>query len=324
MTNDYPKLAGRRILVTGGAGFIGSHIAEKLSRQGCKVNVLDDFTAGKMENLSFLKSEAIIRGSVTDQKAIEEAMYDAEIVFHEAAETSVQRSIKEPLRTNQINTVGTLHVLMAARKLDIKRMIIASSAAVYGDVGNIPCEENMQPSPLSPYASSKASAEAYSMMYHHLYGMDTVCLRYFNVYGKRQDPASEYAGVIARFAECFKKGKRPTLFGDGNQARDFVHVHDVVKANMQAAIAPKKALGGECVNIASGQAITINALLKLFQEITGKKMTPQQKQARTGDIYHSVADIQKAATLLGFRPQVTLQEGLRKTILEECNSGRIE
>jgi len=305
------SIEGKTVLVTGGAGFIGSHLVEELMKRGCDVRVLDDFSSGKPENLTSLKKDAIIKGDVTDIAQVEMTMKGVDIVFHEAAQTSVQRSIREPVFTNQANVIGTLHVLMAARKAGVKKIVLASSAAVYGNVGESPCREEMQPSPLSPYAASKASAEAYCMMYHHLYGMATVCLRYFNVYGPRQDPASEYASVIPKFQSCFAASRRPTVFGDGKQSRDFVFISDVVKANMLAA---ERAVSGECINIASGTRVTVSELVKAFQGVTGKHLGPEYAPSRPGDIRHSVADIRKAKRLLGFSPAVSLYDGLRQTM----------
>jgi len=310
MVSASSSIDGKTVLVTGGAGFIGSHLVEELMKRGCDMRVLDDFSSGKPENLSSLRKDAIIKGDVTDLVKVEMVMKDVDIVFHEAAQTSVQRSIREPILTNQANVIGTLHVLMAARKAGVKKVILASSAAVYGDPGK-PCVESMQPVPLSPYAASKASAEAYCMMYYHLYGMATVCLRYFNVYGPRQDPASEYASVIPRFAACFAAGKRPTVFGDGRQSRDFVFISDVVKANMLAA---ERDVSGECINIASGTRVTVSELVKAFRDVTGKQLEPEHAPPRPGDIQHSVADIRKAKKLLGFSPAISLYDGLRQTM----------
>ncbi len=313
------SLQGKSVLITGGAGFIGSHLAEELIKQGCTVRVLDDFSEGKKENVAFLKKEQIIKASVLDQKAVEAAMKDMEIVFHEAAQTSVQRSLQEPLLTNNTNVIGTLQVLMAARKAGVRKLILASSAAVYGNAGKRQCAEDMQPSPLSPYAASKASAEAYCTMYHHLYGLKTVCLRYFNVYGPRQDPRSEYTSVIQRFRECFAAGKQPTIFGDGEHVRDFVHVYDVVKANLLAAAGNVR---GTAINIASGNAVTINSLINIFQEVTGKNLQPSHQEPRAGDIRYSLASIEKAKRLFGFAPSVSLRDGIQ-TLMNQSLMKRV-
>lgn len=310
MASASSSIEGKTVLVTGGAGFIGSHLVEELMKRGCDVRVLDDLSSGKPKNLAALRKDAIIKGDITDPTKVEMAMKGVDIVFHEAAQTSVQRSIREPVLTNSINVLGTLQVLMAARKAGVKKVILASSAAVYGDPGK-PCVESMQPMPLSPYAASKASAESYCMMYQHLYGMATVCLRYFNVYGPRQDPASEYASVIPKFQSCFAAGKRPTVFGDGKQSRDFVFISDVVKANILAA---EMDVAGKCINIASGTMATVNDLVKTFQDVTGKRLEPEHAPPRPGDIRHSAADIRKAKRLLGFSPTISLHDGLRQTM----------
>jgi len=295
---------GGKVLVTGGAGFIGSHLVKELVKQGASVRVLDDFSTGQRENLA--GDIEVIEGSVTDAQAVASAVQDIDIIFHEAAQTSVPQSISNAQFTNDTNVRGTLHVLMAARKADVKKVIFASSAAIYGDIGNQLCNEAMQPLPLSPYAASKSSGEIFCSMYHHLYGLDTVCLRYFNVFGPGQR-LSNYAGVITAFINCFRSGSSLTIFGDGQQSRDFVHVRDVVQANLLAA---EKNVTGQCINIASGKSTTITELLSLFQEITGKTIEPTMQPSRTGDIQYSLADISKAKQVLDFSPTLSVKERL--------------
>lgn len=302
------------ILVTGGAGFIGSHLAETLLKQGHQVRVLDNFSTGKKENLLFEEphpSLEVINGDVRDLRDCEKAVAGVEYVFHQAALASVQRSVEDPLTTQAVNVGGTLHILMASREAGVKRVIYASSSAIYGDTPILPKHEEMPPSPLSPYALQKYIGEQYCRLFSQLYGLDTLSLRYFNIFGPRQDPASIYSAVIPRFIEALVEYRSPIVYGDGEQSRDFSYVENVVEANVLAMDVSHG--HGEVMNIACGQRTSLNQLLEILQRILGSKVRPVYQDPRPGDVKHSLADIGKAIAFLHYHPRVGIETGLEKT-----------
>jgi UDP-glucose 4-epimerase len=302
----------KKAVITGGAGFIGSHLAEGVSRQGYQVVILDDLSAGKMENIADLLKNApaeFIRGSIVDLRLLQKVFRDAACVFHLAAIASVPKSMKDPLGSHEVNLTGTLNVLQAARENGVKKVVYASSAAVYGDTRVQPTGEGVPTAPQSPYAVSKLAGEYYCRVFQEAYGMPAVCLRYFNIYGPRQDPASEYAAVIPAFIQKASRGEPLTIYGDGKQTRDFVYVKDVVQANLLAA---ESGISG-VFNIGSGEAITINRLAVIINKLTGNKSPLVYRDPRPGDILHSLADI-KQALKAGYRPGYALEAGLREMI----------
>jgi len=300
-------------LVTGGAGFIGSHTAEELVRRGAKVRVLDDFSTGKQENLSpFQSFIELVEGDIRELETCRRALRGVDFVFHLAALTSVPGSISDPLLNHEINVNGTANLLLASSEAKVKRLVFASSAAVYGDSRTLPLREGTEGAPLSPYALSKLVGEKYCQLFYQLYGLETVCLRYFNVFGPRQDPFSAYASVIPLFINTILSEERPQIFGDGEQSRDFVFVADAVEANLGAIEAPDEALGG-VFNIGSGERTTINSLVSEICELTGVSVRPIYADPRPGDITHSFADIGNARRVLGFEPLVGFRQGLKKT-----------
>jgi len=298
-----------KALVTGGAGFIGSHIAEELLREKAEVHVLDDLSKGSKHNLP--KGAHFHKGSVTDKDLLEKAMKDVDYVFHEAAQTSVAFSITHPKTTWEINIRGTKLLLNAAVKAGIKRFVFASSAAVYGNALP-PLSEKMDPKPISPYGNSKRMGEILMQEYFEKEGLDTISLRYFNVYGPRQDPSSEYSGVISKFISRMSRGERPIVYGNGMQTRDFIFVKDVVKANM-LALAPKKTQGG-VFNVATGSAVSINGLIKSLNFVLKTDIEPVFDEERQGDIKYSFADVKAASDKLGFESSTGLDQGLGKTV----------
>lgn len=297
-----------KALVTGGAGFIGSHIVDRLLAEGHKVVVLDDFSTGKRENLSNHENLEVIECDIRDSDPIDKNMAGVDWVFHKAAVASVPKTINDPIGSSQVNYLGSLNVLEAARKHQVKRLVFASSAALYGDEPTLPKVETMHPVTLSPYAVDKLATEYACGVYSKLYGLDTVCLRYFNVYGSRQDPSSPYSGVISIFANKLNDRQVPTIFGDGEQTRDFVYISDVVEANMQAL---KIESGqGAIFNIATGEKQTLNSLLKIMCDIQQCEFAAEYEAPRQGDIKNSYANIDKAAASLGWQPKIKLNEGL--------------
>lgn len=300
-----------RYLVTGGSGFIGSHIVHALLRRGEEVRVFDNFFTGRRENLEGLPLE-IIEGDLRDPDALGKAVKGVECVFHQAALPSVVRSIQDPPTTHSINATGTLYLLQASLKADVRRIIYASSSSVYGDSSTLPKHEGMSPAPISPYAVSKLAGEEYCQVFWKVYGLETVCLRYFNVFGPRQDPNSQYAAVIPRFIDAALNGGKPTVFGGGSQSRDFTYVDNVVDANL-LAVSSGQAVG-EVINIACGERVSLLDLLRVLSEISGKEIFPVFVAARPGDIKHSQASIAKAEAFLGYRPRFGFSEGLRKTL----------
>jgi UDP-N-acetylglucosamine/UDP-N-acetyl-alpha-D-glucosaminouronate 4-epimerase len=300
-------------LVTGGAGFIGSHLAEELVRRGERVRVLDNFITGKRENLApFRNFIELIEGDIRDKETCRKALRGVDYVLHQAALTSVPRSVSDPLLNHDININGTLNLLFASQEAKVKRFVFASSAAVYGDSQALPLREGNEGAPLSPYALSKLVGEKYCQLFYQLYGLETICLRYFNVFGPRQDPLSEYATVIPLFINKVLAEERPPIYGDGEQSRDFIFVADAVEANMGAVEAPDEALGG-VFNIAGGERTTVNSLVHDISDILGISIVPLYADPRPGDILHSFADIGKARRVLGYEPMVGFKQGLRKT-----------
>jgi nucleoside-diphosphate-sugar epimerase len=301
-------------LITGGAGFIGSNVAEHLARQGNSVRVLDNFSSGKRENLSAFEDKIeIVESDLRVLDAIKHAMDGVRYVLHLGAMPSVPRSVEDPHTTNQANITGTLNVLLAARDTGVKRIVFSSSSSVYGDTPTLPKREDMTPSPRSPYAVQKLTGEHYCHIFRHLYGLETVSLRYFNVFGPRQDPQSQYAAVIPRFITAILKNEPPTIYGDGKQTRDFSHVENVIDANLAACVASREALG-ESFNIACGGRISLLELVDTINVIAGKKVEPKLGPPRPGDVRDSQADISKAKKLLGWTPRVDFRKGIEKAV----------
>ena len=301
-------------LVTGGAGFIGSHIVRALLAEGWQVRVLDDFSSGKRENLAGLTPARleVQEGDLRDPSALRAALRGVVVVFHEAAFVSVPASMEDPLTCHEVNDVGTARLLEAARQAGVARVVLASSAAVYGDSTAFPLREDQPPRPLSPYAATKAANELYARLYTAAFDLPVTALRYFNVYGPRQRPDSPYAAAIPIFARRMLAGQPPTIFGDGGQRRDFVFVGDVAQANLRAA--ESEAAAGETINICTGHEVTLLELLATLQELIPDAPAPVFAPPRPGDIYRSVGDPTKAARLLGFRPQTSLREGLAEVV----------
>ncbi len=301
-------------LVTGGAGFIGGHLAERLVRDGKSVCILDNFSSGREANLRSWGDRAeIIRGDIRDRADVTRALSGVRVVFHLAALPSVPKSVADPLTSHDINVNGTLNVLIAARDARVQRLVFSSSSAVYGDSPDLPKREDMTPTPISPYGLHKLVGEQYGQLFTRTYGLQTVSLRYFNVYGPRQDPQSEYAAAIPKFITCLLAGRPPTVFGDGEQTRDFTYVANVVDANLAAAAASPEAVGQTC-NIAGGRRISVNELIATLKNILGSFIAPAYAPPRPGDVLHSLADIAKAQRLLGVAARVELAEGLRRTV----------
>jgi len=298
-------------LVTGGAGFIGSHIVDRLVELQERVRVLDDFSTGKIENIKHnLDKIELIRGSIANMDTVRRAVEGVDFVLHQAAIPSVPRSVDDPIGSNEANITGTLNVLIAARDAGIKRMVYASSSSVYGDSPTLPKGEDMPADPLSPYALTKLAGEYYCRMFTRLYGLETVTLRYFNVFGPRQDPNSQYAAVIPKFLTLMAEDRQPTIYGDGLQTRDFTYVGNNVTANLLACEQPNVA--GEALNIACGESFSLLDLVDHLNRILGKSLEPILSAPRPGDVKHSSADIQKARRLLRFSPEVDFHEGLEK------------
>jgi UDP-glucose 4-epimerase len=302
-----------KVLVTGGAGFIGSHIAERLLALGHEVRVLDNFATGRRSNLSgFRDGVELIEGDIQSYERAHKAVRGCEVVFHEAALPSVPRSIQDPLTSNATNVIGTLNILLAARDEGVRRVVYASSSSAYGRNPVLPKHEELAAEPISPYATAKLAAEGYCRSFTAVYGLETVALRYFNVFGPRQDPLSEYAAVIPRFITALAAGESPVIFGDGEQSRDFTYVDNVVDANVLAIDAPDVA--GRTINVACGQRVSLNELVTELQSLLGTSVEVAYAAPRSGDVKHSLADITRARELLGYEPGVDLREGLRRTI----------
>jgi UDP-glucose 4-epimerase len=301
------------ILVTGGAGFIGSHLAEALVRQGHRVRVLDDFTSGRTENLRPVRGDVQVQeGDCADPRAAARAVKGVEVVYHEAALPSVARSVAEPLESHRANATGTLTLLEEARRAGVRRFLYAGSSSVYGDTPGLPKRETMETRPLSPYGVGKLIGEHYLRIYAHLHGMETLTLRYFNVFGPRQDASSPYSGVISLFITALLGGKVPVIYGDGKQSRDFTYVDNVVDANLRALTA--RGLRGQSVNVATGRRVTLLQLLRGVARETGRPAKARHVAPRPGDIRHSVADFAQARKLLGYRVICGFEDGLGKTV----------
>jgi nucleoside-diphosphate-sugar epimerase len=303
-----------KVLVTGGAGFIGSNLVDELIRQGARVNILDDLSTGFRENLDEIEGDFdFIEGDINDDAALEQAMKGVEVIFHEAALPSVPRSVENPAETHRVCTNGTFNLLVKAKETGVRRVVYAASSSAYGDQPSLPKVETMRPDPLSPYAVAKLTGELYCRAFNNVYGMETLSLRYFNVFGPRQNPASMYSGVISRFIDALMTGQSPVIFGDGQQSRDFTYIANVVDANIKAAQASQGL--GETMNVANGDRITLNELLEVLKKITN---TPEAKAefepARSGDVKHSQADNSRAVECLKYTELIGLEEGLRKTI----------
>ena len=304
---------GRGALVTGGAGFIGGHLVEGLLAAGWSVRVIDDLSTGAERNLAgAIDRIDFIRGDIRDGRALERAMAGVEVVFHQAAVPSVPRSVAEPLMTNSVNVDGTLQVLETARNTDVRRVVYAASSSAYGDTKILPKVETLPATPQSPYALQKYAGEVYCRLYHKLYGLETVSLRYFNIFGPRQDPNSDYAAVIPSFVSAALAGKSPVIYGDGNQTRDFTYLENAIQANLRAADAEQAP--GSVINIAAGKRTSINELWREIREIVGIDSQARYETARAGDVRDSLADLSLAVELLKYEPAVGLKEGLRRTI----------
>jgi len=303
----------RRALVTGGAGFVGGHLCEGLLAAGWRVRVLDDLSTGREENLESVRDRIELeKGDVRDPETVARAVEDVEVVFHEAAVPSVSRSVADPLGTHAVNASGTLALLEGARRGGVRRVVYAASSSAYGDTRVLPKTESMPANPRSPYALQKYTGEVYCRLYTELYGLETVSLRYFNIFGPRQDPRSQYAAVIPRFITSALRGEPPQIHGDGRQTRDFTFVADAVHANLCAADAPGAV--GRVVNVAAGRRTSLLELWSAIRRITGATVEPRFTSPRPGDVRDSLADLDRAQTLLGYAPQVSLTEGLRRTV----------
>ena len=303
------------VLVTGGAGFIGSNLTEALLQRGHLVRVLDDFSTGKKENLVFDKtypSLEIVEGDIRDLSTCQKAMKGMEYVFHQGAMPSVQLSVEDPGTSNAVNTGGTINVLLAAREKGVKRVIYASSCAIYGDTRTLPIHEEMPSNLLSPYALQKYIGEQYCRLFYQLYGLETISLRYFNIFGPKQDPNSLYSAVIPKFIDALLQGRPPIIFGDGEQSRDFTYIENVVQANLLAMSAGH--LQGEAINVACGERTSLNQLLNVLKKILGSKLSPIYQESRKGDVKHSLADIRMGKEVIQYEPKVGIDIGLKKTV----------
>ena len=301
-----------RYLVTGGAGFIGSNTVDELVRRGHSVVVLDDLSSGKEDNLAEIRNKiTFIKGSITDIEVVRKAMHEAEYVLHLGARTSVPRSVKDPIDTNKINIEGTLNVLVAAKELKVKRVVFAASSSAYGETPTLPKVETMQPQPISPYGVTKYVGELYGQTFGRCYGLENVSLRYFNIFGPRQDPSSPYSGVLAKFCTAFLEDTQPMVFGDGEQTRDFTYVENAVQANLLACEAPNAS--GKVFNVGVGERISLNEVLRELGKIAGKRLAAKYEPPRDGDIRDSQADISQARECLEYNPQVSFEEGLART-----------
>jgi UDP-glucose 4-epimerase len=301
----------KKVVVTGGAGFIGSHLSEALAGRGYRVTILDNLATGKLDNLAGFRDKVdFVKGSITDPSLLGDLFQGVDYVFHLAAIPSVPRSIENPMASHDVNVTGTLNVLLAAKQNKVKKLLFASSSSVYGDTPTLPKKEDMKPRPLSPYAVGKLAAENYCGVFTNVYQLPTTCLRYFNVFGPRQDPNSQYAAVIPKFITSVMAEKSPVIFGDGEQTRDFTFVKDVVEANILAAQSDVCGV----FNVSRGESISLNQLLGFIKELVGKKsVLPVYEETRKGDIKHSLADISSARSF-GYKPKYSLNEGLSETV----------
>jgi len=302
----------KKALITGGAGFIGSHIAEALVTSGCQVTILDNLASGHLENIAaFSNRITFIKGDIRDDTILMQACNACDVIFHQAAIVSVTKTVDEPVSSAEVNDLGTLKVLDAARRSNVRRVVLASSSAVYGDDPQLPKVESMTAKPLSPYAVQKLTNELYAAIYHRLYGLETVCLRYFNVYGPRQDPSSPYSGVISIFMQHAVGKSTPVIYGDGQQTRDFVFVKDVAQANLQSAANDNAP--GHIYNVGTSDSLSVNDLWYKIARLAEFEQNPEYADARPADIVHSLAGIQKARDRMGFQPTVPFSEGLAET-----------
>ncbi|MFH0771034.1 MAG: SDR family oxidoreductase [Candidatus Omnitrophota bacterium] len=300
-------------LVTGGAGFIGSNIVGELVKRGERVRVIDNFSFGKRENINgFLNKIELIEGDIRDQAVLRKAIEGCDYVIHQAALRSVPKSVQDPLLFNEVNVGGTLNVLMLSLEAKVKRVVFASSSSIYGDSVKLPQKEDQLPQPVSPYAATKLAGEHYCRVFSKSYGLETVSLRYFNVFGPKQSLESEYAVVIPKFITCMMQGERPPVHGDGTQSRDFTYVDNVVDANLMAAA--REGVSGEVFNIACGKSCNLLELIKALNEILGKNISPQFTAPRPGDVKHTLSNVAKMRTLLSLNPKVDFLQGLRKTV----------
>ena len=302
-------------LITGIGGFIGSSIARALLSRGEQVRGVDNFSTGKRENIEEILDRIDFReADILDLDAMHDACAGVDYVFHEAAIPSVPKSVLDPLGSNRANVDGTVNVLVAARDAKVKRVVYAASSSAYGDTPTLPKHEAMRPDPISPYAVAKLASEHYMISFYRCYGLETVCLRYFNIFGPRQDPSSPYSGVLAKFITQMLRGEQPTIFGDGEQSRDFTYIDNAVEANLLACKAPAEKAAGQVLNTATGRRVTLNETFKLLQGLTSYKGQPKYGPERGGDIKHSLADISQVTAALGYKPKVDFEEGLRRTV----------
>jgi len=302
-------------LITGIGGFIGSSLARALLSRGDQVRGVDNFATGKRENISGILDRVDFReADILDLDAMHKACAGVDFVLHQAAIPSVPKSVLDPLGSNRANVDGTVNVLVAARDAKVKRVVYAASSSAYGDTPTLPKHEAMKPDPISPYAVAKLASEHYMVSFYRCYGLESVCLRYFNIFGPRQDPSSPYSGVLAKFITLMLRGEQPAIFGDGEQSRDFTYIDNAVEANLLACHAPKEQVAGKVFNCATGRRITLNETFKLLQSITSYQGQPTYGPERGGDIKHSLADISKAEAALGYKPKVDFEEGLRRTV----------
>lgn len=304
-----------RYLITGVAGFIGSSLAQGLLDQGEVVRGIDNFATGKKANIEPIIGRMDFReADLLDAEALRSACKDIDYVLHEAAIPSVPKSVADPWTSNRANVDGTVNLLIAARDAKVKRVVYAASSSAYGDQPTLPKHEAMSSDPISPYAVAKLSGELYMKSFYRCYGLETVCLRYFNIFGPGQDPTSPYSAVLAKFITLMLQGKQPTIYGDGEQSRDFTYIENVVQANLKACVAPAAAAAGRVFNIACGQRVSLNETYKVLQELTGYTGSPKHDKERSGDVKHSLADISAARQALGYTPTVDFKEGLRRTV----------
>ena len=300
-------------LVTGGAGFIGSHIARALLEQGAQVRIIDNLSTGYLDNIAEVGEVDFINASINDNDALKRALEDVELVFHQAAIPSVPRSVNHPLETHDASVNGTFSLLLAARDCKVRRVVYAASSSVYGDQAESPKRETMRPDPLSPYAVAKLVGEYYCQVFTRTYGLETVSLRYFNVFGPRQDPGSQYSGVISRFILALERGEHPVIYGDGEQSRDFTYISNVVDANLRAA--QTREASGKVFNVANGESVSINEVLETLKKLTGRtEINAEYAEPRPGDVRDSLADLNAAKSLLGYAPTVGLEAGLKLTL----------
>jgi UDP-glucose 4-epimerase len=302
-------------LITGIAGFIGSALARAVLAQGNQVRGVDNLSSGRPQNIAEIVKQIDFReADLLDLEAMKEACRGVDYVLHQAAIPSVPKSVLDPLGSNRANVDGTVNLLVAARDAKVRRVIYAASSSAYGDTPTLPKREDMLPSPISPYAVAKLAGEHYMTSFYRCYGLETVSLRYFNIFGPRQDPSSPYSGVLAKFITQMLRGEQPTIFGDGKQSRDFTYVDNAVTANLLACQAPASAAAGQVINVATGRRIDLNEMIRALKKLTGYSGEPRYGSERAGDVKHSVADISRAEKLLAYRPEVDFEEGLRRTV----------